>query len=96
MKVEWDENKNLQNQSKHGIGFEEAQHLFLSGAEYLEVFDWEHSEQEDRFIAIGPLSRGVVVVVWTQRDEDTVRFISARPATPRETRLYEAYLERYQ
>ena len=95
VKVEWDENKDLQNQSKHGISFEEAQNLFLSGAEYLEVFDWEHSEQEDRFIAIGPLSRGVVVVVWTPRDEDTVRVISARPATPRETRLYETYLERY-
>ena len=87
MKVEWDENKNLQNQSEHGIGFEEAQHLVLSGAEYLEMFDWEHSEQEDRFIAVGSLSRGVVVVVWTPRDEDTFRIISARPATPRETRL---------
>ena len=95
VKVEWDENKDLQNQSKHGISFEEAQNLFLSGAEYLEVFDWEHSEQEDRFIAIGPLSRGVVVVVWTPRDEDTVGVIGARPATPRETRLYETYLERY-
>ena len=95
VEVEWDENKNLQNQSKHGISFEQARDLFLSGAEYLEVFDWEHSDQEDRFIAIGPLSRGVVVVVWTPRDEDTVRVISARPATPLETRLYEAYLERY-
>ena len=95
VKVEWDENKNLQNQNKHGIGFEEVQGLFLSGAEYLEVFDWEHSEQEDRFIAVGPLSWGVVVIVWTPRDEDTVRVISARPATPREIRLYEAYLEPY-
>jgi hypothetical protein len=95
VKVEWDENKNLQNQSKHGISFEEVQDLFLSGAEYLEVFDWEHSKYEDRFIAVGPLLQRVVVVVWTPRDEDTLRVISARPATPHETKLYEAYLERY-
>ena len=32
--------------TKHGISFEEAQNLFLFGAEYLEMFDWEHSEQK--------------------------------------------------
>ena len=95
VKVEWDEDKNLQNHRKHGISFEQAQDLFLSRTDYLEVFDWEHSEQEDRFIAVGPLSRGVVVIMWTARDEDTVRIISARPATPREKRLYEAYLDQY-
>jgi len=71
VKVEWDEGKNLQNRNKHGIGFEQAQELFLSGAEYLEVFDEEHSEQEDRFFAVGPIRNGVVVIVWTERDEDT-------------------------
>ena len=95
MKVEWDEGKNLQNRNKHGIGFEQAQELFLSGAEYLEVFDEEHSEQEDRFFAVGPIRNGVVVIVWTERDEDTVRIISARWATAHERNLFESYLDKY-
>ena len=95
MKVEWDEDKSAQNVGKHAISFEQAQELFLSGVDYLEVFDDQHSEHEDRFIAVGPVSHGVVVIVWTERDEETVRIISARWATPREKRLYEAYLERY-
>jgi len=33
---------------------------------------------EDRFISIGPIRRGIVLVVWTERDEDTIRLISAR------------------
>jgi putative transcriptional regulator len=29
-------------------------------------------------IAIGPITRGLVLVVWTERDEDILRIISAR------------------
>jgi uncharacterized DUF497 family protein len=60
---EWDDAKDLDNQEKHGLSFMEAQRLFESGADYLEIFDEEHSEFEDRFIAIGPIDRGIVVVV---------------------------------
>ena len=65
--------------------------LFTSGVDYLEIFDEAHSEDEDRFIAIGPIRRGLVLVVWTERDETVVRIISARWATPRETARYDAY-----
>ena len=68
---------------------------FFPGAEYLEVFDEEHSEQEDRFFAVGPIRNGVVVIVWTERDEDTVRIISARWATAHERNLFESYLDKY-
>jgi uncharacterized DUF497 family protein len=50
-----------------------------------------HSDEEDRFIAVGPIDRGVILVVYTERDEDTVRIISARSATKRETELYRTY-----
>ena len=63
MRFEWDEDKDQGNQVKHGVSFSEAQQLFRSGVDYLEIFDVEHSEAEDRFIAIGPIERGVVVVV---------------------------------
>jgi uncharacterized protein len=93
VKVTWDETKNLANQAKHGVSFEEASELFSSGDEYLEIFDEAHSEEEERFIAIGPIRRGVVLVVWTEQDEDTTRIISARWATKRERAHYEAFME---
>jgi uncharacterized DUF497 family protein len=53
---EWDEAKDLTNRQDHGLGFAEAAELFESGVEYLEIFDVDHSESEDRFIAIGPIA----------------------------------------
>lgn len=91
----WDETKNRENQRKHGVSFEEAGELFTAGGEYLELFDQAHSDAEDRFIAIGPIPHGVVLVVWTQPDDETVRLISARRATRRERALYETTMERF-
>jgi uncharacterized DUF497 family protein len=93
MRVTWDPDKDLANQRKHGIGFKEASGLFISGVDYLELFDEQHSVFEDRFIAIGPLQRGVVLIVSTERDEETIRIISARWATAHEQSLYNAYRE---
>jgi uncharacterized DUF497 family protein len=62
--------------------------LFTSGVDYLEIFEDEHSQDEDRFIAIGPIPRGVVLVVYTVPSEGLVRIISARRATRSETRLF--------
>ena len=94
--MEWDEAKDLANQRKHGVSFEEASRLFTSGADYLEIFDDVHSVLEDRFIAIGPIQRGLILVIWTERDEDIVRIISARWATPREQNMYDEYLRERQ
>ena len=93
MRFEWDPAKNLANQRKHNVSFEEAAELFTSGQDYLEIFDEPHSDQEDRFIAIGLIRRGIVLVAWTERDEDVIRIISARCATSREERMYREYLE---
>ena len=87
----WDEAKNLENRRKHGLSFEEARELFAS-SDYLEIFDEAHSGSEDRFIAIGPISRGLILVVWTERDDDTLRIISARWAGERERALYQSYM----
>jgi uncharacterized DUF497 family protein len=93
VRVSWDAAKNRSNQKKHGVSLEEAAELFRSGANYLEVFDEAHSDFEDRFIAIGPIARGLVLVVWTERDENVVRLISARWATKREQILYRDFAE---
>lgn len=60
----------------------------------MEIFDEQHSDAEHRFIAIGPIQRGLVLVVWTERDRDTVRIISARWATRREQQLFVEYSAR--
>jgi uncharacterized protein len=93
VKVTWDEAKNRENQHKHKVAFEEAAELFRSGDDYLEIFDAEHSVDEDRFVAVGPLQRGLILIVWTERDEDTIRIISARWAEEPERVLYRAYLD---
>lgn len=88
MKITWDAEKSEANMRKHGVSFEEAQVLFVSGVDYLEIFDEAHSDDEDRFIAVGLITRGLVLVVWTERDEELIRIISARWATPNERTLY--------
>jgi uncharacterized DUF497 family protein len=88
VKASWDEAKSQANSRKHGVSFAEAQELFSSGSDYLEIFDDAHSEFEDRFLAIGPIGRGIVVVVWTERDDETRRIISARWATKGERALF--------
>lgn len=88
VRFEWDEAKNLTNQHKHGVSFEEARALFESGVDYLEIYDAAHSGDEDRFLAIGPIDGGIVLVVWVDQGEDVVRIISARMATRREAELF--------
>ncbi len=83
--VEWDPDKNEINKKKHGISFEAAA-LVFADEHYLELYDDEHSIDEDRYIAIG-LVEDILFVVHTIRDE-RVRMISARLATKQERRFY--------
>lgn len=94
VEFEWDDAKDVANQRKHGLSFAEAQRLFESGEDYLEIFDAEHSEFEDRFIAIGPIDRGIIVVVYTEREEDLIRIIGARMAKKRELSSYRSQMDR--
>jgi len=47
---------------------------------------------ETRWIAVGRLSRAMIVVVWTPRD-GTRRIISMRKCNARESKKYRAYLD---
>ena len=91
MRVVWDDSKSAANLRKHGVSFEEAGELLAHADECLEIFDDAHSGEEDRFIAIGPVARGLILVVYTERDEETVRLISARWATKGETEMYRTH-----
>jgi uncharacterized DUF497 family protein len=88
VEFEWDPAKADANRRRHGISFEEVTELFSSSVGYLEIFDEEHSQDEDRFIAIGPIPCGVVLVAYTEPAEGVVRIISARRATKGETELF--------
>ncbi len=85
MKFEWDEYKNIINKEKHKISFETAAYVF-DDPYYIEMFDFEHSIDEERYIAIGKIGE-VLFVVFTER-KDTIRLISARLATNAERSLY--------
>ena len=92
MRFEWDPSKAEANRRKHGVTFEEAQSLLVGVADYLEIYDREHSQEEDRFIAVGPIESGVICVVYTERDDGSFRIIGARKATRREVDILYRYM----
>jgi len=83
---EWDEEKDKLNQQQHGISFEDAKFVFNDPFKVI-LPDLYHSEKEERWLAIGIVSR-VLFVVFTERSENTIRIISARVGTKAEERLY--------
>jgi uncharacterized DUF497 family protein len=94
---EWDPAKAKANQKKHSISFEQATSVFRD-PRAISVFDEEHAEEEERWVTLGATTQGtVMVVIHTFRelggkDEATLRIISARRATRRELKDYEANL----
>jgi uncharacterized DUF497 family protein len=80
MQFEWDEAKNLENIRKHRIDFADVPDMF-DGSMLVEL-DERTDYGEDRWIGIGFLRTGVAVVVWTERQGDVIRIISARKAFP--------------
>jgi uncharacterized protein len=93
MKFEWDYAKNRYNIMKHGVSFEQASEVFAD-VNALDIFDGIHSELEDRFITIGLIPKGPVLVAWTEPADDVIRIISARRASKQEMRRYYEQIER--
>ena len=64
---EWDENKNKENQAKHGVSFEDAQYAF-SDPHLIVLEDAIHSTQgETRFFCVGRVESGIMTVRFTYR-----------------------------
>ncbi len=93
MEFEWNPDKDLRNQRKHGIGFADAVRMFEAEDRCLDIYDDDHSETEERFITIGPVEDGLALVVWTELEFETVRRISARWATSKERQIYYRHME---
>ena len=88
MKFEWDENKAAVNLSKHGISFEEARTVFDDPL-YVDLYDPDHSDEEDRYIIVGESQQGNLLIVSYTERADFIRLISARKVTRVEREVYE-------
>ncbi|EDN65716.1 protein containing DUF497 [Beggiatoa sp. PS] len=74
---EWDENKNLENQKKHGVSFEEAQYAFFDKKRII-AEDISHSQYEQRYYCFGKdkENQGILTIRFTYR-ENSIRIIGA-------------------
>jgi uncharacterized DUF497 family protein len=87
----WDEKKAKKNESVHGVSFEEAKSVFVDDFARLK-HDPDHSITEDRYLLLGiSSSLRILVVVFVEIDDDTIRLISARKATKNETVQYRRF-----
>ena len=87
MKFIWDRRKNEINIEKHGLDFADAYKVFESPM--LVGIDNREDYGEDRWIGMGLMDSRVVVIVFTEPEEDTIRVISFRKATTDERKKYE-------
>jgi len=65
-RFDWDSDKDLENQRKHGISFAEAQFAFADPSRVI-AEDLSHSEEEKRYYCFGQVSGGVLTVRFTYR-----------------------------
>lgn len=86
MKFVWDETKRRLNIQKHGIDFINLPAVFFGPMAVR--LDTREEYGEDRFIGIGLFGSQIVVVVYTELDEDTTRIISARKAIKYEREIF--------
>jgi uncharacterized DUF497 family protein len=62
MEFDWDKNKAEANFSKHGVSFNEAKTIFADPL-YIDFYDPDHSDDEDRYIIIGESKRRCLLIV---------------------------------
>ncbi len=86
MRYTWDERKNRRNIEHHGIAFKDAVRIFDGPT--VEQVDTRFEYGEVRVYAIGLVNGLEIAVIYTDRDHDARRIISARRAEPHERRYY--------
>ena len=89
IRFDWDPEKAARNAAKHGISFDQAIQAF-DDPDALFIEDREHSDGERREKLIGATDESVIVlVVFTEREKDATRIISAWEASRKERMQYE-------
>jgi uncharacterized DUF497 family protein len=91
LRSEWDEQKNRQNLRKRDVRFETAM-LVFDDPYALTQRDFT-SEDEERWITVGTIVRGSILLVvhtfYEEQGEEIIRIISAHAAESHERRAYE-------
>lgn len=83
---EWDEHKNMSNQQKHGIPFEQAKEVFDDDDAV--AYPGHEKNGENRILLVGKtIGRLLIAVVFTMRKQ-IYRIISARQARKEEVQDY--------
>jgi uncharacterized DUF497 family protein len=65
-RFEWDPEKDLENQAKHGVAFLTAQFVFADPQRVI-AEDMSHSGRERRYLCFGRVGGGVLTVRFTYR-----------------------------
>jgi uncharacterized DUF497 family protein len=89
----WNRLKAETNNRKHGITFENATEVF-DDPFFVEEYDEENSENEDRYNIVGFVNGTYITVSFTLRDNLT-RIFSARKADIEEEGAYDENIRRY-
>jgi hypothetical protein len=72
---EWDDEKDVINQQRHGISFIDAQEVFYDSNRII-AHDEAHSEEENRLFCVGKTTKGILTVRFTVRGS-YIRIIGA-------------------
>jgi uncharacterized DUF497 family protein len=86
MHYTWDEGKNRRNVELHGIALEDAARIFEGPT--VERVDDRFDYGERRVYAIGLVKGLEITVIYTDREREERRIISAWRAEPHERRYY--------
>jgi uncharacterized DUF497 family protein len=82
----WDPRKSASNLKKHGVSFLEAASVFADPLAAM----LDDALDPERAILVGQSEkRRVLLVVFIEQSEDSIRIISARRATSQERKRYE-------
>jgi uncharacterized protein len=93
IEFEWDPNKARTNLRKHRGSFKEAATVFRDPMT-ITFFDPDHSEEEERYIAVGLSSAGRLLIVGHTERGARIRIINARGLTRAEREAYEEEIQR--
>ena len=63
---EWDVEKDLENQAKHGVSFAQAQ-FAVADRQRVIAEDLSHSQTEQRYYCFGEVGGGILTVRFTYR-----------------------------
>jgi hypothetical protein len=75
VRFDWDPDKDVENQRKHGVSFGRAQYAFADPKRVI-AKDVSHSQTEDRYYCFGEVDGGVLTVRFMYR-ASVIRIIGA-------------------